>query len=245
MVTWLAASKIMNCRPDTRMVLMTSMVYQAATKILIVSLSERAPVSLVEILELFKPELAVRQDLEPSLSQRLQGPFFQWGGLLARLRRLLHRWRRSSLLRRWRGLLYQRRLSQLHRRINAGICSAVLLASPKLQHLAVPVILLEGLFTECIHWKCWWPRIGAQNMLQGQYAPMTARPIILLPVPNKLKDIHGTPRMGLHMFAPTQQQHVQYVRLETSYRTNCQTERSKCGKVRNDSETCFIVSRCV
>ena len=123
MVTWLAASKIMNCRPDTRMVLMTSMVYQAATKILIVSLSERAPVSLVEILELFEPELAVRQDLEPSLSQRLQGPFFQWGGPLARRRRLLHRWRRSSLLRRWRGLLYQRRLSQLHRRINAGICS--------------------------------------------------------------------------------------------------------------------------
>ena len=115
---------------------------------------------------------------------------------------------------------------------------AFLLASPKLQHLAVPVILLEGLFTEYIHWKCWWPRIGAQNMLQGQYAPMTARPIILLPVPNKLKDIHGTPRMGLHMFAPTQQQHFQYVRLETSYRTNCQTERSKCGKVRNDSETC-------
>ena len=231
MVTWLAASKIMNCRPDTRMVLMTSMVYQAATKILIVSLSERAPVSLVEILELFEPELAVRQDLEPSLSQRLQGPFFQWGGPLARRRRLLHRWRRSSLLRRWRGLLYQRRLSQLHRRINAGICSPFCW---RRQNFSTLQYRWSSLRASSLN-----ASTGNAGGQESVHKNMQDQLYILLPVPNKLKDIHGTPRMGLHMFAPTQQQHFQYVRLETSYRTNCQTERSKCGKVRNDSETCF------
>ena len=118
---------------------------------------------------------------------------------------------------------------------------AFLLASPKHQHLAVPVTLL--LMHKCSWGPFHWTYLLDMMVASCQYAKYGSGPGCTddrktncpLACPKQtqrhLKTHTHTHRtsglMGLHMLAPMKQQHVQYVRLEPSHGTNYQTERSK------------------
>ena len=116
---------------------------------------------------------------------------------------------------------------------------AFLLASPKHQHLAVPVTLL--LMHKCSWEPFHWTHLLEMMVASCQYAKYGSGPGCTddrktncpLACPKQTQrhlktHTHRTSGlMGLHMLAPMKQQHVQYVRLEPSHGTNYQTERSK------------------